>query len=625
MTVRILAGHCLDVLATLPEKSVHCIVTSPPYFALRAYGTPPQVWPTGWCGELGQEPSVHLFIAHLIAVFEAARRVLRDDGTLWVNLGDSYAGSWGNQGRTPERGTQRAINGDMITNVVDGRYPDKGSNTCAIDPADGFKPKDKMLIPHRFAIAMCDAGWWVRQDIVWSKASPMPESVTDRPTNAHEYVFQFAKRARYYYDADAVRQRHAAETIKSFGNPHTNLNAKAYGRDDHQDDMGKVASGRWGETATNHAQTRKVDPRGAHLRSVWHLGPSPFTGWTKTDHLIRVGADAADDDMLRIASPDCPVHASRDHQDSNRPDGEREADLSVRNPDTDDCRDPRQSDDSAPTDPRRAPMTPHGSSDSDHLAHALTATHHSTKSRKTDRAPETTTPCTPSAQMSPHTDDMSVQPASTDSVGRTSGSSTAPMDRALESPDHTVDTSSGYPSSEACTCSYEKRITESLSHFATFVPELPRRCILAGTSAKGACASCGAPWRRILSKATGGTTGASWHDHEDDDVLGQRVALNGSGQRFYQTYEPPKTLGWEPSCGCDAEVVPCVVLDMFGGSGTTGMVAEKLGRDSILIELQADYVPMIEKRITDAVGLQWDDETEPERTAQLALFGGHAL
>jgi len=190
-----LVGDALEQLATLPDECAQTCVTSPPYWGLRDYGV---------SGQLGCEPTPDEYVSNLVAVFREVRRVLRDDGTLWLNLGDSYAGSWGNQGRKAERGTQRPINGPMQTKVHDGRYPSKQSNTGKVPP--GLKPKDLVGIPWRVAFALQADGWWLRSDIIWAKPNPTPSSVVDRPTTAHEYVFLLSKSARYYYDADAIAE-----------------------------------------------------------------------------------------------------------------------------------------------------------------------------------------------------------------------------------------------------------------------------------------------------------------------------------------------------------------------------------------------------------------------------------
>ena len=194
MTVTILHGDCRDVLKTLPDESVHCVVTSPPYFGLRDYGVD---------GQIGLEPTPDAFVAEMVAVFREVRRVLKDDGTLWLNLGDSYAGAGtiGRNDTTPEALARRAEKYGTGT----GAGSAVGSHGTR-KPATGLKPKDLIGIPWRVAFALQADGWWLRQDIIWSKPNPMPESVTDRCTKAHEYLFLMAKSERYFYDADAVKE-----------------------------------------------------------------------------------------------------------------------------------------------------------------------------------------------------------------------------------------------------------------------------------------------------------------------------------------------------------------------------------------------------------------------------------
>lgn len=191
MSVRILRGDCRDVLPTIPAGSVNCIVTSPPYFGLRDYGVESQI---------GLEATPTAFVEQLVAVFRAAHRVLRDDGTLWLNLGDSYAGSWGAQGHKVTDKDDASWHGSQIKN-----HPKRGKQTGTIREA-GLKPKDLIGIPWRVAFALQADGWFLRQDIIWSKPNPMPESVTDRCTKAHEYLFLLSKSERYHFDAAAIAE-----------------------------------------------------------------------------------------------------------------------------------------------------------------------------------------------------------------------------------------------------------------------------------------------------------------------------------------------------------------------------------------------------------------------------------
>jgi DNA modification methylase len=190
-------GDCREVMRGLLAAGlrVQCVVTSPPYWGLRDYGVE---------GQLGLERTYPEYIANMVEVFELVRQLLAGDGTLWLNIGDSYAGSWGAQGR-------QGMTGEMAQrSIVSARQIAAGqrraSGTGSIDRAPGCKPKDLVGIPWRLAFALQDAGWWLRQDIIWHKPNPMPESVTDRCTKAHEHLFLMAKSERYYYDADAIKE-----------------------------------------------------------------------------------------------------------------------------------------------------------------------------------------------------------------------------------------------------------------------------------------------------------------------------------------------------------------------------------------------------------------------------------
>lgn len=182
-------GDAETVAATLEPRSVQTIVTSPPYFGLRDYGE---------AGQLGAESSVTEYVENLVVLFRALRKVLADDGTLWLNLGDSYAGAgYGNHD----------INGDRwkAEATLDKRTNRQQTLKKALE-REGIGPKNLIGIPWRVAFALQADGWILRSDIIWAKPNPMPESVTDRPTKAHEYLFLFAKSPRYYYDADAIAE-----------------------------------------------------------------------------------------------------------------------------------------------------------------------------------------------------------------------------------------------------------------------------------------------------------------------------------------------------------------------------------------------------------------------------------
>ncbi|WP_458718288.1 DNA-methyltransferase [Pseudomonas gregormendelii] len=184
----ILVGDCIDMMRSLPDQSVQTCITSPPYFGLRDYGVD---------GQIGLEQTPAEFIARLVDVFREVRRVLRDDGTAWVNMGDSYAGSWGAHGRDDM--------GVGVSTISQRQVMASQRKAKATTHAE-YKPKDLMGMPWRLAFALQDDGWYLRQDIIWHKPNPMPESTRDRCTKAHEYIFLLSKARRYHCDMEAIRE-----------------------------------------------------------------------------------------------------------------------------------------------------------------------------------------------------------------------------------------------------------------------------------------------------------------------------------------------------------------------------------------------------------------------------------
>lgn len=330
-------GDCRTVLASLPDASVHCVVTSPPYWGLRDYGT--ATWDggeatcdhrietahqkqgatsqragrsntesqrnenfrstCGKCGarridaQLGLEPTPEEYVANMVAVFREVRRVLRDDGTLWLNLGDSYA----------------ATRAGAAYGWTNGKTSDRDAETMAayktVGLPPGLKPKDLVGIPWRVAFALQADGWYLRSDIIWSKPNPMPESVTDRPTKAHEYLFLLSKSARYYYDADAVRERAesgpsdlrkmaegrerigglvkeqtdpklAASGLTNIGRRRSVGGKQLASAETRPDGMGRRMpgfNGRW-----DVSEDAGIAPAGRNLRTVWTIATQPYPG-----------------------------------------------------------------------------------------------------------------------------------------------------------------------------------------------------------------------------------------------------------------------------------------------------------------------------------------------------------
>jgi DNA modification methylase len=392
---RILVGDCLEQLKTLPDESVQCVCTSPPYYSLRDYGV---------AGQIGLEKTPAEFIARLVAVFREVRRVLRHDGTCWVNMGDSYA--TGPSGRQTQNGLDdyarrergEADNGPKSLARVHGRAP----------VSDGVKQKDMLGIPWQLAFALRDDGWYLRSEIIWAKQSPMPESVRDRPTKAHEQIFLLTRNPTYFYDADAERVTTGREmSWDEYDYRTTEGRVRWSGESGGDADQLKVYAG------TAKKDGRHSHPAGRNLWSWWaDLKPSPV--------------------------PD--------------------------------------------------------------------------------------------------------------------------------------------------------------AHFATFPESLPYRCLRLGTSERGACPHCGAPWKRVVVREK--------VKRERPNEFVKRNGAGGTGNVYNQTNQgvSVQTKGWEASCSCpEHEPRPCVILDPFLGSGTTLVVARRLGLDGIGIELNEQYAALAERRVRNAI------------------------
>ena len=228
----------------LADESCHMICTSPPYWGLRNYLVE---------GQLGLEPTIDEYVANMVAVFREVKRVLHPSGTLWLNLGDSYAANRSYQ-------------------VPDNKWGDVG-NTKSSEVPNGLKPKDLCGIPWRVAFALQADGWWLRSDCIWAKPNPMPESVTDRPTKSHEYVFLLTKAANYFYDSDAVREPQVEasfERAKYDRKTDKTNKGRPTGKD--RDDGGMdYASG-------FNALPYTLHPAGRNLRTVWTIATAPYSG-----------------------------------------------------------------------------------------------------------------------------------------------------------------------------------------------------------------------------------------------------------------------------------------------------------------------------------------------------------
>jgi DNA modification methylase len=692
----VLVGHVLSRLGELPDESVHCVVTSPPYYGLRSYGTEPQVWGGdpkhdhvfgeeqirggsaqkqgassqragranveeqsgqsnsqgafchcgAWRGDLGLEPTPELFIAHMVDVFREVRRVLRKDGTLWLNIGDSYAGA---KGFRPEHAN---------TSTLSGGKNHIGLGRGAPIPAD-CKAKDLLMIPAQLALALragfsrcsdcnrelrsdlwpvwnghrfcpdcprskiipTEPGWWLRSEIVWAKKAPMPESCTDRPTCAHEKVFLLTKSARYFYDAEAVKEE-----------------GEGYGRSNWpamQFKGGDITRGHGTKGISKGTSTHTYEG-GRNMRNVWHLGPEPFSG----AHLMRdVGGGSG-----RIRSPDCPLHGDRPTLASKADRGARQGvSRSARNHNSDARPALGLFAEPAPIELTRGERSEDDNLGSPYPAYSGSAKPHSTQIRRTD----------PDAEISPHVIADALSASHT-------GDSALPLDSvatsvripenssAADIRDESSVQTNGH-SADKCSCKQSSTLTD---HFATFVSEIPRRAILAGTSAEGVCPKCGAPWVRVVEKSV------VWPEKRGG--VGNN-ADRGDGGLACNADRSSQTIGWRPSCSCDTleigcsgvecygdtlsgdargsdlgkiacrgpgsakadlserlcdgaakqsrvgvtsdlQPIPATVLDPFLGAGTTMMVADRLGRNCVGVELITEYAAMGGRRLERDVG-----------------------
>jgi DNA modification methylase len=240
MQAKILTGDAITKLKELPDQSIQTVITSPPYFGLRDYGVD---------GQIGMEATPEAYVNNLVEIFRHVWQKLRDDGTVWLNLGDSYNGSGGAGGDYNENG------------IKEGQptYPGRKVNS--------LKPKDLIGIPWRVAFALQQDGWYLRQDIIWHKPAPMPESVTDRCTKAHEYIFLLTKSERYYYDHEAIREPNS-ESSGKWGKMVPTKTAQAQGR--------HGSSSALTNNMSKKEAIEKYYSNGRNKRSVWSVNSAQF-------------------------------------------------------------------------------------------------------------------------------------------------------------------------------------------------------------------------------------------------------------------------------------------------------------------------------------------------------------
>lgn len=306
MIDKIILGNCLEKMLDMPAGIFRTCITSPPYWGLRDYGLEPVVWDGdpecshewlnterklhrgstasdkalsvggafhgdksvndsycvhcgAWLGCLGLEPQPEMYICHLVQIFSEVKRVLKDDGTLWLVIGDSY--NAGRNGGHP--------GGTKQWKVEQGKY-----NTRSGVNALGLKPKDMVLIPFRLALALQADGWWIRSDIIWHKKNVMPSSVKDRPTTDFEHVFLLAKSRRYYYDQDAIREPHKTKENRASGMARQATQYRAKANRKYTDEAASMAGS--SQSMNGHSGNSLGHPKGRNKRTVWAVNTRPY-------------------------------------------------------------------------------------------------------------------------------------------------------------------------------------------------------------------------------------------------------------------------------------------------------------------------------------------------------------
>ena len=257
-TWEIIEGGAVEVMRGMPGQSVNCVVTSPPYWGLRDYGVE---------GQIGAEATHHEYVGALVSVFAEAWRVLRDDGTLWLVMGDAFAGSWGAQSRSNGTDKRSGLQGGSLLSARQLQAMPKTKKQTSLKHTPGLKRKDLIGLPWLVAFALQEFGWYLRAPVIWDKPNGMCESVKDRPTLTHEYVFLLSKKAKYYYDHEAI-----AESLES--------DPKSWGRHLNKDPGAQAVNPRplFGPERCGRDGTDWGNGTTRNKRSVWRVATRPFPG-----------------------------------------------------------------------------------------------------------------------------------------------------------------------------------------------------------------------------------------------------------------------------------------------------------------------------------------------------------
>lgn len=578
-TARYVIGDTFDGLAMLKDEGItpDLIFSSPPFLALRSY-LPPDHPDKG--KEIGSEPDPASFLSCMLDVVEACAEILSPTGTLAFEFGDTYSGSGGAGGDYADDGLR---DGQAIfRQQKSGGWP-MAKSLCMIPElfAASLAYGRNLLDPERTTDP-----WRIRNTIAWVRPNPPVGALGDKFRPAKSLITVAAKASDRWFDLDAVRtptDRDDRGGLRK-GTPH--------GTDER-----RIASG-------ESSQMSGSNPAGAPPLDWWKISPGGYRGEVKTTRRVPCGPG---DGGERTTSPDCPVHAGLPGQLPKALRDARAGSSSTHTARTDGSPDPELPLDSEATDANlgRSGSSPSPTTGSLDPRCSPVATPRSTASSRTGPAPATTSPDTASGRSSGHTADTSEsrpsgEPHPGNPESRTSGDATSGSPT-TQSPDRTAGTGTEPASSSACCCSFTRLITESTSHYAVFPPELLEKPIEA-MCPRRVCRTCGKPSRREVDVAPGcgglhqASTGATIGGHPDGhkSQMGERNAT---------------TTGWS-SCGCPGTDGirldgyhtgpgwrPGIVLDPFGGTGTTALVATGRGRDAILLDLDERNVDLARDRL----------------------------
>ena len=590
MTVRILIGDVRDKLAELADESVHCVVTSPPYWGLRDYDVE---------GQLGQEPTLQLHVNSIVEVFQQVHRVLRKDGTLWLNYGDCYAASANGRSAADTKAAgkdDRTFRDKPFSTVGPIHAPsgsdpfrrDKGRRGGGLNSDWTLKPKDLCMMPARLALALQADGWCLRSEIVWSKLNPMPESVTDRPTSSHEKIFLFSKAKWVGAERPLVLRDGDAQWLAALidGEGTICFQERKNGKE-------------WSPTVgIRLSVVNTCRPLLERIQAIIGYGGSdtPSPRWRNDGSSGR----SVFTWQVTNAKAAAVISAIRPHLIAKA----TQADLAMA------CHTLNQKHRGR----RVAKTTASELAEKRRLAEACSALNHGHEINLSWFSPPRRGRWT---SQSYYFDAEAVREAA--EYGR------------REQPAATWDrTGIGARSVCGATKGANPETGRNLrnvwniatqpypeAHFATFPTALVEPCIKAGTSEKGCCPECGAPWVREVKRVDQGWDGSRYGERVVASTGGAKTggtAKSTLGSNNGKLTGKTATTGWSPSCFANEAIyrtrcvpggnpVPCTVLDPFAGAGTTGLVADRLGRDAILIELNPEYAALAEKRLHKDAGM----------------------